>query len=87
MTFADLKIPKFRRKPKGQPAPVRIDPPHTELTGEEVSRFVSMHENNPHLAEKMTRLRNAKTIIGAVKPDPSHGELIGAMYGRYWYVA
>jgi hypothetical protein len=87
MTFADLNIPKFRRKPKGGVAPPHVDPPHTELTGDDAATFASMHENNPHLADKLIRLRNAKTIIGAVSPDPKHGELIGAMYGRYWYVA
>ena len=59
-----------------------------ELTGDQIREFAELQSKNPHFsAAQLTELRNAKTIAGAVKPDKTHGKLVGVMLGRYWYAS
>lgn len=97
MTLKYLQIPAFRGRKPVKPgffgrreAAVPISPAVTlEFAGAQVHEFTTdiLSQNKHFSAGQLTELQKAAKIVGSAKPDAALGKLIGAMYGRYWYVA
>jgi len=89
VTLRDLQIPGFRRKRKGQPAPQVVIPTNLEFTGEKVAELVDgvLAHNRHFTPAQLEEFRGAQKISAAARPNKDLGKLIGAMNGRWWYVA
>ncbi len=88
MNWAELKIPKWIRKPKGAPVPA------THASAEDITLAGDSEMAQQLIANFLARvgkvasaeMRACRRLVGKGTPDKYAGELLGAAHGRYWYV-
>ncbi len=85
---AAMKIPAFVRVKKGQSKPKYIAPPDVELEGELADKFIKQiaARTGHYSDDKIAQLGAVSRIYGTARANPELGNLLGAAFGRWWYV-